>query len=165
MEPTEEAAEAEVVIIGAGAVGLTWANLLGTYGLRVTVLERRSELSELLRAILFDDESLRTLQATPSRCNAPSRCRLSDVCLQAIGLDRQFSKMIRRGQGARYYDEKGQPFAEVGLGPQNYGCVGPSQLCMLHRCWLHPSHLTQFNHHLRAVYAAECSMQLSVVCS
>ena len=94
-------AEVDVLIVGAGPVGLCAANLLGTFGIDAYVIERRSAASTLPRAIMVDDETLRTLQA--------------------CGLDRQFQAMIRRGRGARYYDENGKPFAEVGAGPMNYG--------------------------------------------
>ena len=90
-----------VVVIGAGPVGLCAANLLGSYGVPCLVLERRRTASVLPRAILVDDESLRTLQA--------------------VGLDEAFRARITEGRGARYYDARGEPFAEVGAGPQNYG--------------------------------------------
>ena len=88
-------------VVGAGPVGLVAANLLGSYGVPCLVLERRRTASELPRAILVDDESLRTLQA--------------------VGLDAAFRQLITQGRGARYYDERGEPFAEVGPGPRNYG--------------------------------------------
>lgn len=97
----EQPAAAPVVVCGAGPVGLVVANLLGSLGVEVLILERRSKPSTLPRAILVDDETLRTLQAT--------------------GLDRDFQKLIRRGRGARYYDDEGKVFAEVGPGPMNYG--------------------------------------------
>lgn len=90
-----------VVVIGAGPVGLCAANLLGTYGVPCLVLERRRVASVLPRAILVDDEAMRTLQA--------------------VGLDEAFSKLVTPGRGARYYDENGEPFAEVGAGPRNFG--------------------------------------------
>ena len=91
----------DVLIIGAGPVGLVTANLLGLQGVRTIVLERNAALYDTPRAILIDDESFRTLQAA--------------------GLDHDFAPFVRRGQGARYYDEDGNPFVSVGPGPQDLG--------------------------------------------
>ena len=55
---------AEVAIVGAGPVGLTLANTLGLYGVRVLLLEKLPEIIDYPRAIGIDDESLRTIQAT-----------------------------------------------------------------------------------------------------
>ncbi|MBV8521696.1 MAG: bifunctional 3-(3-hydroxy-phenyl)propionate/3-hydroxycinnamic acid hydroxylase [Acetobacteraceae bacterium] len=51
--------DTEVAIVGAGPVGLMIANLLGTAGVRVTVLERNKGLLNLPRAIAYDGETLR----------------------------------------------------------------------------------------------------------
>jgi 3-(3-hydroxy-phenyl)propionate hydroxylase len=91
----------QVVIVGAGPVGLFAANILGQNGIDTLVLERNAALLDIPRAILLDDESFRTLQA--------------------IGLDREFGPKTRPGAGARYYGEDGVPFAEVGPGPNDYG--------------------------------------------
>lgn len=56
--------DADVLIVGAGPVGLTIANTLGLYGVRVLVLEKLDRIIDYPRAIGIDDESLRTLQAT-----------------------------------------------------------------------------------------------------
>ncbi len=50
---------AEVVIVGAGPVGLMTANLLGLAGIRVLVVERNAGLLGLPRAIAYDAETLR----------------------------------------------------------------------------------------------------------
>ena len=55
--------DAEVVIIGAGPVGLTIANTLGLAGIKALVVERLPQIIDYPRAIGIDDESLRTLQA------------------------------------------------------------------------------------------------------
>jgi len=56
--------DTDVIVIGAGPVGLTLANLLGIRGQRAIVLEARSELIDYPRGVGLDDESIRTLVAT-----------------------------------------------------------------------------------------------------
>jgi 3-(3-hydroxy-phenyl)propionate hydroxylase len=51
--------EREVAIVGAGPVGLMFANLLGLAGVRVVVFERNKGLLGLPRAIAYDAETLR----------------------------------------------------------------------------------------------------------
>ena len=53
----------EVIIVGAGPVGLTLANLLGVHGVRTLVLERNASTVDEPRAIAINAESLRTMQA------------------------------------------------------------------------------------------------------
>jgi 3-(3-hydroxy-phenyl)propionate hydroxylase len=53
----------QVVIVGAGPTGLAAANLLGLYGIKTLLLERRSGLSDFPRAVAIDDEGLRICQA------------------------------------------------------------------------------------------------------
>ena len=55
--------EADVVIVGAGPVGLTLANILGLQGVRTVVLEERDTLIDYPRGVGLDDEALRTFQA------------------------------------------------------------------------------------------------------
>ncbi|MCA9774800.1 MAG: FAD-dependent monooxygenase, partial [Myxococcales bacterium] len=57
-----EAMRASVIIVGAGPVGLTLANLLGREGVETLVLERNPETTDEPRAIAADDETLRTMQ-------------------------------------------------------------------------------------------------------
>ncbi|WP_280377065.1 bifunctional 3-(3-hydroxy-phenyl)propionate/3-hydroxycinnamic acid hydroxylase [Pseudomonas sp. BN515] len=54
---------ADVVVVGAGPVGLTIANYLGQAGVEVLVIEKLDKLIDYPRAIGIDDESLRTVQA------------------------------------------------------------------------------------------------------
>ncbi len=53
----------DVVVIGAGPVGLLTANYLGGQGLRILVLERMAELIDYPRGVGMDDECLRSFQA------------------------------------------------------------------------------------------------------
>jgi 3-(3-hydroxy-phenyl)propionate hydroxylase len=52
-----------VVIVGAGPVGLTIANLLGLYGVSTLLVERNEQAYPYPRAISIDDEGLRICQA------------------------------------------------------------------------------------------------------
>ncbi|MCV7261038.1 bifunctional 3-(3-hydroxy-phenyl)propionate/3-hydroxycinnamic acid hydroxylase [Mycobacterium shimoidei] len=55
--------DAAVVVVGAGPVGLTLANILGLQGVRTIVVEERSSLIDYPRGVGLDDEALRTFQA------------------------------------------------------------------------------------------------------
>ena len=55
--------EVDVVIIGAGPVGLTLANVLGSQGVRTLIAEERDTLIDYPRGVGLDDESLRTFQS------------------------------------------------------------------------------------------------------
>ncbi|MBV9722185.1 MAG: bifunctional 3-(3-hydroxy-phenyl)propionate/3-hydroxycinnamic acid hydroxylase [Mycobacterium sp.] len=53
----------DVVVVGAGPVGLTLANILGLQGVRTLVVEERESLIDYPRGVGLDDESLRSFQA------------------------------------------------------------------------------------------------------
>ena len=53
----------QVLIVGAGPVGLTLANFLGRAGVRCLVIEQQPTTSDEPRAVNLDDESLRSMQA------------------------------------------------------------------------------------------------------
>lgn len=53
----------DVIIIGAGPVGLALANYLGLSGVSVLVIEKLDKIIDYPRAIGIDDESLRLIQA------------------------------------------------------------------------------------------------------
>ncbi len=57
------AAEIDVVIVGAGPVGLTLANILGLQGVHTLVVEERDTLIDYPRGVGLDDEALRTFQS------------------------------------------------------------------------------------------------------
>lgn len=53
----------DVVVVGAGPVGLTLANILGLQGIRTLVVDERSTLIDYPRGVGLDDEALRTFQS------------------------------------------------------------------------------------------------------
>src|ERR1700737_119635 len=55
--------EVDVVVVGAGPVGLTLANILGLQGVRTLVADERSSLIDYPRGVGLDDEALRTFQS------------------------------------------------------------------------------------------------------
>jgi 3-(3-hydroxy-phenyl)propionate hydroxylase len=59
----QKADAADVVIVGAGPVGLTLANILGLQGVRTLVVEERSTLIDYPRGVGLDDEAIRTFQS------------------------------------------------------------------------------------------------------
>ncbi len=62
MTPNTNPERHEVIITGAGPVGLTLANLLGHHGVRTLVLEKDFTPPDAPRAVSLDDESLRIWQ-------------------------------------------------------------------------------------------------------
>src|SRR5689334_24666667 len=54
---------ADVVVVGAGPVGLTLANILGLQGVRTLVVDERDTLIDYPRGVGLDDEALRTFQS------------------------------------------------------------------------------------------------------
>ena len=55
--------DADVLIVGAGPVGLTLANVLGQQGVRTLVVDERATLVDYPRGVGLDDEALRTFQS------------------------------------------------------------------------------------------------------
>ncbi|TWB02417.1 FAD-dependent monooxygenase [Bradyrhizobium stylosanthis] len=53
--------DADVVIVGAGPIGLTAANILGSLGVKTILVERNEFTSDLPRALVVDDEYMRLL--------------------------------------------------------------------------------------------------------
>ncbi len=53
--------DADVVLVGAGPIGLTAANVLGSLGVKALLVERNDFSSDLPRALVVDDEYMRLL--------------------------------------------------------------------------------------------------------
>ncbi|MNM42978.1 3-(3-hydroxy-phenyl)propionate/3-hydroxycinnamic acid hydroxylase [compost metagenome] len=84
---------ADVVVIGAGPVGLAIANYLGQAGVQVLQIEKLDQLIDYPRAIGIDDESLRTVQA--------------------IGLVEQVLPHTTPWHAMRFLTPKGRCFADI----------------------------------------------------
>ncbi|MCV7103735.1 bifunctional 3-(3-hydroxy-phenyl)propionate/3-hydroxycinnamic acid hydroxylase [Mycobacterium palustre] len=63
MEPPEQDTSVDVLVVGAGPVGLTLANILGRQGVRTLVVDERDSLIDYPRGVGLDDEALRTFQS------------------------------------------------------------------------------------------------------
>lgn len=99
--------ETDVVVIGAGPIGLAAANLLADQGVKVMLVERHAGTSDEPRAISATDETLRVMQQ--------------------IGiLDRLAPEMLM-DTGARYFGRKEQLLAEVYPASPRLGQPGKSQ--------------------------------------
>jgi 3-(3-hydroxy-phenyl)propionate hydroxylase len=81
----------DIIIIGAGPVGLLLANFLGAQDLRVVLLEERTELIDYPRGVQMDDEALRAFQAA--------------------GLAEAVSPHTTPNHVLRFTNAKGKPFA------------------------------------------------------
>jgi 3-(3-hydroxy-phenyl)propionate hydroxylase len=89
------------VIIGAGPVGVTAANLLGRYGVETLVLERERAIVDYPRAIGIDDESLRTFQS--------------------VGLADALLPSVIQNVPLRFFDAAGHCLADIHPGTRAYG--------------------------------------------
>ena len=83
-----------VLIVGAGPVGLTTANLLVSRDVPVLLVERNATTSDEAKAISLDDESLRTFDS--------------------IGLADRVLDIVVPGTGTRYFDRKGRLLFHAG---------------------------------------------------
>lgn len=81
-----------VLVVGAGPTGLVAALLLARHGVGVTVVERRTGVHPLPRAVHLDDEAVRILQA--------------------VGVADGFAAISRPAPGLRLCDARLRPFAE-----------------------------------------------------
>ena len=90
-----------MLILGAGPVGLTLANLLGGYGIRTTVADAGDKLIDYPRGVGLDDESLRTFQTA--------------------GVVEQVLPHTTPHHIMRMVNGKGQVLANVAPGAQDFG--------------------------------------------
>ncbi len=95
------AEKADVVIVGAGPVGLTLANILGLQGVRTLVVDERDSLIDYPRGVGLDDEALRTFQG--------------------IGLVDQVLPHTVPNQILRFFDAKRQLLAEMAPPDARFG--------------------------------------------
>ncbi|BBZ50993.1 bifunctional 3-(3-hydroxy-phenyl)propionate/3-hydroxycinnamic acid hydroxylase [Mycobacterium heidelbergense] len=63
MDGPRQGADVDVLVVGAGPVGLTLANILGRQGVRTLVVDERDTLIDYPRGVGLDDEALRTFQS------------------------------------------------------------------------------------------------------
>lgn len=93
--------QVDVLIVGAGPVGLTLANILGLQGVHTLVVEDRETLIDYPRGVGLDDESLRTFQS--------------------IGLVEQVLPHTVPNQILRFYDGKRGLLAEMAPPDSRFG--------------------------------------------
>ena len=92
---------APVVVVGAGPTGVTTALALAVQGVRTVVLERRTEVHPLPRAVHLDDEAVRVLQG--------------------VGVAPAFRGISRPGLGLRLLDARLRTMAEFARTDGSYG--------------------------------------------
>ncbi|WP_187688152.1 bifunctional 3-(3-hydroxy-phenyl)propionate/3-hydroxycinnamic acid hydroxylase [Nocardia wallacei] len=93
--------DVDVLIVGAGPVGLTLANMLGMYGVRTRVVEERPTLIDYPRGVGLDDEALRTFQS--------------------IGLVERVLPHTTPNQIMRFVDGKGRLLTEIAPSDAQFG--------------------------------------------
>ncbi len=93
--------DTDVLVVGAGPVGATTANLLGCYGIRTLLVDRATDVLDYPRAIGIDDEGIRALQAA-----GLADAVLADA-IQNVPL--------------KFFDARGRCFADVRPSSKEYG--------------------------------------------
>lgn len=91
----------DVVVVGAGPIGLMLANLLGVHGMSTLVIERNAAPADAPRAVALDDEGMRTLQLG--------------------GLDEAVSPHMLLGYDHRLFGRNGQLLLEVNPAGREHG--------------------------------------------
>lgn len=95
----------DVIIVGAGPVGLTLANLLSLYDVSVLLLEKHKSLYQAPRAVGLDDESLRIWQ----------QCGLIDKMLPYIAMGKDGDIVFT------YKTSSGKPFLSLKQNESPFG--------------------------------------------
>ena len=91
----------DVVIVGAGPVGLTIGNYLGAMGVRTLILEQRDTLIDYPRGVGMDDECLRSFQS--------------------IGLGEAIAAHTTPDQKMRFVTQSGKTFAFIHPTTREFG--------------------------------------------
>jgi len=94
----------DILIAGAGPVGLTLANLLGLYGVRTLVLEKEQLPPDAPRAVALDDESLRIWQ----QCGLIER--MAGLIAEGDEGDVVFTYRARSGEPIFSMSQHGRPY-------------------------------------------------------
>lgn len=97
----------DVLVVGAGPIGLAVANLLADQGVNTIVVEKRSSTSDDPRAISATDETLRVMEE--------------------IGVLEKLAPEMLMDTGARYFGRNGQLLAEVKPAKPRLGQPGKNQ--------------------------------------
>lgn len=103
----DQHSETDVLVVGAGPIGMTVAALLADHGVNVVLAEKQPTTSDAPRAISATDETLRVMAE--------------------IGVLDQLLPEMLTDTGARYFGRKGQLLAEVRPGRPRLGQPGKSQ--------------------------------------
>jgi 3-(3-hydroxy-phenyl)propionate hydroxylase len=102
--PHKQTENYEVIIVGAGPVGLTLANLLGQHGIRTLILEKELITPDAPRAVSLDDESLRIWQ----------QCGLIEAIMPFVAQgdegDVVFTYRARTGKALFSMVQRGRPY-------------------------------------------------------
>ncbi len=115
--------DTDVIIAGAGPVGLALANLLGTYGIKVILVEARSELIDYPRGVGMDDESMRSLQTMNL---------IEEITPFTIPPHHVMRLVNGHGEVILTNDPKGEPFGW----PRKHGFIQPWWTRPCTRAWL-----------------------------
>jgi len=109
--------DVSVLIVGAGPVGATLANLLGTYGVDVLLVDRSPAILEYPRAVGLDDEAMRTFQAA-GLAEAMLRDMIQNVPMRMYGARKQcFAEILPATREFGWYRRNlfSQPLGEQAL--------------------------------------------------
>lgn len=106
-----------VLVVGAGPVGATLANLLGTYGVGTLLVDRSPAILEYPRAVGLDDEAMRTFQAA-GLAEAMLRDMIQNVPMRMYGARKQcFAEILPATREFGWYRRNlfSQPLGEQTL--------------------------------------------------